>query len=354
MRSDQRVFITGAGGFIGGRVTEVLHCSGLATVRAGVRRWASAARIGRLPIEIQQCDVTDRDQVREALKDSRFVIHCARGTPDVTIEGTRNVLEAALQAGAERVVHLSTIAVYGDVCGKVDETYPCQYTGNPYGDSKIKAEEICWEFQQQGLPICILRPTIVYGPFNRLWTIEFAQRMQDGPWLLPARYCQGICNLVYVDDVVSAIILALKRKEAVGEAFNVNGVETVTWNDYFHTLSTAMGLPELTPASAARSHLSALLMAPVRSSAKFLLREFNDQIMVMYKRYDLVKAVMRRSENVIKKRPTPAEFKLYSKDAFYVTSKASRLLEYKPMFSMNEGVALSVAWLRHHGFVTNG
>ena len=158
---------------------------------------------------------------------------------------------------------------------------------------------------------------------------------------------------MYVDDVVSAIILALKRKEAIGEAFNINGVETVTWNHYFHTLSTAMGLPEFTPASTTRSHVSALLMAPVRSSAKFLLREFQDQIMAVYKRFDAVKVVMRTAENMVKKTPTSSEFKLYSKDAFYVTSKASQLLGYKPMFSMDEGIELSVAWLRHHGFVGN-
>lgn len=352
MRNDQRVLITGAGGFIGGRVAEVLHCSGLATVRAGVRRWSSAARIGRLPIEIQQCDVTDPGQVREALKDVRFVVHCARGTPDVTIEGTRNILEAALQAGVERVVHLSTIAVYGDVSGDVDETYPCQYTGNPYGDSKIEAEKICWKFHEKGLPLCVLRPTIVYGPFCKLWTVDIAERLLQSRRLpLSKEYCQGTCNLVYVDDLVAAILLALRKDEAIGEAFNVNGEERPTWYEYFRKLSEATGIPEPTEQKAASSWLSAWAIKPVRSTAKFALSHFQDQIMALYKRSGLAKSAMRRAERIIRKSPTTAELRLYSKQASFPTDKAARRLAYKPKFSMAEGIQLSVAWLEHHGFI---
>jgi len=354
MKNDDRVLITGAGGFVGGRVAEVLYCSGLARVRAGVRRWASAARIGRLPIEIQQCDVGDPGQVREAMKDVRFVIHCARGTAYVTIGGTRNVLEAALQAGVERVVHLSTIAVYGDVSGNVDETYPCQYTGNQYGDSKIKAEKICWEFHERGLPISILRPTIVYGPFSKLWTVDFAERLlQSGRLPVAREYCQGICNLVYIDDLVAAILLALQKDEAIGEGFNVNGEERPTWYEYFRKLSEATGIPEPTEQKAASSWLSAWAMKPVRSTAKFALNRFQDQIMALYKRSDLAKSAMRHAERVIRKSPTTAELRLYSKQASFPTDKAARLLGYKPQFGMAEGIRLSLAWLRHHGFVGN-
>src|SRR2546426_11636081 len=66
MSSDHRVLITGAAGFIGGRVAEVLHASGCAQVRAGVRQWAGAARIGRLPVEIVRCDLADPRQVDAA------------------------------------------------------------------------------------------------------------------------------------------------------------------------------------------------------------------------------------------------------------------------------------------------
>lgn len=351
LNGDQRVLITGAGGFIGGRVAEALHCLGLATVRAGVRRWASAARVGRLPVHIVQCNVVDPVQIRAAVQDVSAVVHCAFGPRNVTVDGTRNMLEAALAGGVERFVHLSTVDVYGNTSGEIDEGHPHQYTGNQYGDSKIDAEKLCWEFIEKGLPVCILRPTIVYGPFSKSWTIEFAQRLQAGPWLLPEQYCQGICNLLYIDDLVSAILLALQKKEAIGEVFNINGPERIKWSDYFRALNTAMGLPELTPKSTAVSRSGALLMAPVRSSARFLLKHFQEQIMAIYQRHDFLKATLRRVENMIRKTPTNAEFKLYSKGAVYDTAKASKHLGYEPIFTMDEGIRLTVAWLEHHGLL---
>src|SRR3990170_1568647 len=133
MRNDNHVFITGAGGFIGGRLAEVLHCSGWPAVCAGVRRWSSAARVGRLPIDIVRCDVTDAKQVHAALDGVSAVVHCAAGSRDVTVDGTRNMLEAAFAHGVERFVHVSTIDVYGNSLGEVYEDSPYRYTGSQYG-----------------------------------------------------------------------------------------------------------------------------------------------------------------------------------------------------------------------------
>jgi UDP-glucose 4-epimerase len=249
---------------------------------------------------------------------------------------------------------VSTIDVYGDARGEVYEELPYQYTGNQYGDSKIDAEKLCWEFAERGLPVCILRPTIVYGPFSTVWTIDIAERLaQSGRLPLAREYCQGTCNLVYIDDLVAAILLTLRKDEAVGEGFNVNGEERPTWYEYFRKLSAAIGIPEPTEQMAASSWLSAWAMKPVRSSAKFALNRFQDQIMALYKRSGLAKSAMRHVERVIRKSPTTAELRLYSKQASFPTDKAARLLGYKPQFSMAEGIRLSLAWLRHHGFVGN-
>jgi nucleoside-diphosphate-sugar epimerase len=352
--SNSNVLITGAGGFIGGRVAEVLHCSGLATVRAGVRRWTSAARLGRLPIDIVQCDVTDLGQVHAALDGVSAVVHCAVGPRNVTVDGTRNMLEAALASGVKRFVHVSTIDVYGGALGEVYEESPYAYTGNRYGDSKIDAEKMCWAFMEKGLPICILRPTIVYGPFSAVWTIDIAERLlQSGHLPLAREYCQGTCNLLYVDDLVAAILLALRKHEAVGDVFNVNGAERPTWHEYFRVLNEAMGLAVLTDLSTAVSWLGAWVMKPVRSSAKFLLKHFENQIMAVYKSSDLARQAMRHAERFVRKSPTTAELQLYSKHAWYPTDKAAKLLGYKPQFGMAEGIQLSVAWLEHHGFLAD-
>jgi nucleoside-diphosphate-sugar epimerase len=253
-----------------------------------------------------------------------------------------------------RIVHLSTIDVYGGASGEVDEQTPLAYTGKPYGDSKIDAERVCREFLEKGLPVTILRPTLVYGPFSGSWTIEWAERLQARPWLFAEEDCQGTCNLVYVDDLVGAILAALAKPEAVGEAFNVNGAERPTWNEYFHALNDAMGLPPLRSQRVVTSHLSAQVMRPVRTTAKFLLARFEAPIMTLYQRSDLARSLMRGAEGLIRKTPSPAEFSMLGRTVSFSSAKLEARLGWRPRFPLDDGVALSVGWLRHHGYVPDG
>lgn len=346
-----RILVTGAGGFIGGRIVEVLHELNPGSVRAGVRRWSSAARIGRLPVEIVQCDVSSEESVRCAMKGVTAVVHCARGDAATNVEGTRIVLDEAQSAGVQRVVHLSTVAVYGRQQGSVSEASPWAPGADPYGRSKVQTEEICAEYGKRGLAITVLRPTIVYGPYSDLWTVEFAQRLSAGEWFLPERYSQGTCNLVYVDDVVNAVLLSLRNEKAIGQTFIVNGEERPTWNEYFHALNDALGLQPLRPASALRSRMKAGVMMPVRKTAKFILKRFQPLVLRVYQRSNVAKAVMRRAETAIKNSPTGAEFELYSLRVSYEEQKAREMLAYSPAFSMRDGIELSVAWLRDHQYV---
>jgi UDP-glucose 4-epimerase len=263
-----------------------------------------------------------------------------------------NVLVAARQAGVKRLVHLSSVAVYGTQTGELDESTPIVPGGSKYGDSKIETEEVCWKYGREGFPVVVLRPTIVYGPFSDLWTVEFAERMATGRWMLPREYCEGTCNLVYVDDLVAAVVRGLKSETGINEAYNINGPElTITWNQYFDALNDALGLPYLKPQGRTSARLAAAAMQPVRTGAKLLLKRFQEPIMSLYKRNALAKALMKKAESVIRQTPTVSEFDLYSRKLSFPITKADRLLGYKPAFDMTEGVALSAGWLRHHRYV---
>jgi nucleoside-diphosphate-sugar epimerase len=346
-----RILVTGAGGFIGGRIVEVLHEVDGGCVRAGVRRWSSAARVGRLPVEIVQCDVSSAESVRSAMKGIAAVVHCAHGDATTNVQGTRIVLDEAQRAGVQRVVHLSTVSVYGRQEGSLSEASPWAPGSNPYGRSKLQSEEICAEYVQRGLAITVLRPTIVYGPYSNIWTVEFAQRLSTGEWFLPELYTQGTCNLLYVDDMVKAVLLSLEKEQAIGQTFIINGAERPTWNEYFHALNDALGLPPLRPASAMRSRMKAGLMMPVRKTAKFILKRFQPVVLKVYQRSNVAKALMRHAETAIKNSPTGAEFDLYSLRVSYEERKARETLGYRPAFSMRDGVELSVAWLRDHQYL---
>lgn len=355
MRPEPRILVTGAGGFIGGRVVEVLHRLGSAQVRAGVRRWSSAARIGRLPVEIVQCDLADPAQVDAACRDTTAIVHCAVSVDPDAAAQMRHLLDAAERHHVGRFVHLSTMDVYGEAAGDVDEHHPLDSAGghNQYARVKIMLEQLCQEYIARGLPVVILRPTIVYGPFSENWTVELAQRLVSSSWLLPEAAAQGTCNLLYVDDLMAAILLALRSDRAVGEAFNVNGGERITWDDYLNALGVALGRAQLDRHGAFAARAGAWLTLPLRKTAKFLLQRYQTQIMALYQRFGLAKQIMRRAERLLRQMPTPAEFRLYSRRAFYATEKAARLLGYRPTFSMRRGVDLSVAWLKHEGYVTS-
>ena len=349
MSSRRSILVTGAGGFIGGRIVEILMHSERFQVVPGVRRWSSAARIGRYPVDPAMCDLLDRGQIRSALAGVDFVIHCARGDDAYTVESTRNLLEEAQVAGIRRVVHLSTIDVYGVPTGVVTEEHPLVRTGRPYGDSKITAEEVCREFVANGLGIAILRPTIVYGPFSETWVSNFATRFDRGTWSLPREACQGLCNLVYVDDLVRASLLALEADGVEGEAFNVNGPEIVTWQAYFDRLNHALGYPPLPQPSSMRSRVSALAADPFKKLAKATMSRFQEPIMRVYKNSRRARSLMKGMEAVLRKAPSPAEYGFYSRSATFTVTKAAKLLGFVPSVSVEDGIRFSADWALHEG-----
>jgi nucleoside-diphosphate-sugar epimerase len=242
----RKVLVTGATGFIGGRLAERLVLEHGAEVRALVRNLAGAARLARFPVTVLRGDVTDPAALAEAARGCDLVFHCAYGTSGsqkhrawVNTEGTRRVLEAARTAGARRVVYLSTLMVYGQTGdGDLDETAPRRKFGNPYSDSKLEAERIALT---SGVPVSVLQPTAVYGPYGGVWTEAVLKALKTGRQIL-VNGGDGFGNAVYVDDLVSAMLLAAVKEAAVGEAFLISGEEPVTWREMYGRFERMLGI----------------------------------------------------------------------------------------------------------------
>src|SRR5262249_34574617 len=157
--------------------------------------------------------------------------------------------------------------------------------GQEYNAAKIEAEKIVWEYCNKGVPVTVLRPPIVYGPFGKDFTLRIGHRLQSGRWGRFAGIGEGLCNLVYVTDWVAAVLLATEHEAAVGEAFNINGPEAITWNRYFERFNTALGLPPLRTIGRYHIQLQAMIMEAARMGAKSILSSCGEFIKALYKRY---------------------------------------------------------------------
>ena len=235
-----KVFVTGATGFIGGEVAQRLRDRGDDVV-ALVRNPAKATRLEAIGCELVAGDLDDVAAIAAGLKGCDSVIHCAAiyevGIPEsavgqmrrANVDGTANVLSAALEAGVSKAVYVSTIGAYGNTHGKVvDEDYvhPDQGYTSCYEETKVLAHRAAEDIAAKGLPLVIVQPGGVYGPDDHSALGEvitkFAKRQ------LPAMLFPDLgMSLVHRDDVAAGILLALD-KGRVGESYNLGGqIETM-------------------------------------------------------------------------------------------------------------------------------
>ena len=239
----KKILVTGASGFLGARLVEYLTLEHRADVRALVRDLGRSVRLARLPVELAFGDVRNQHAVQSAIKGCSVVLHCASGIDagsnplaSSTFLGTKIVAELALQHKVERFVHVSSCAVYGspgDV--QIDESYPLtpRWKGDIYGSAKISAEHLLRQLSEGGLPAIIIEPTFIYGPYSVEWSVHPLQVLRNADYALPEG---GICNPVYVDDVVRSIILAASATRANGERYLISGPDVVEWTTFYKSL----------------------------------------------------------------------------------------------------------------------
>ena len=348
-----KILVTGASGFLGGRLIECLSQHEGTEAIAGLRSWTRAARPARFGSTIRLCDLEDNDQVAAALKDVTAVIHCAKtDSRESIVGGTKALLEESQRLGINKFVYLSTAEVYGpDADGHVTEKEQLEPTGRLYGDSKLEAEQVCLGFADQGMDIKILRPSIIYGPFSVSWSVDMAKRIHSGRWGTFSDHGEGFANLVYVDDLVQAIWLCLNR-ETKQRVFNINGPETPTWNEYFAAFNNAMELPPLSSIDAGKSSIKTRVVDTVEYFTDKLLERFEDQIMEIYMRGGFLSRVMKRVKGELDSTPSGNELHdLFSRKANFSDALARQHLGYEPRVSLPEGLARTTDWLRLHELI---
>lgn len=188
-------------------------------------------------VSVIQGDIRDLKAITKATKNHEFVAHCAAALPiqrteeaifSVNVDGTRNVLEAAKEHKVKRLVFISTTAVYGVPKHLPErEDSPLDPIGY-YGQSKVLAEELCLQYDAQGLPINIIRPKTFLGP-ERLGVFSlWFEAMYNNQRIFILGNGNNEYQLLAVADVVDAVYRAL-TKPVHGEIFNIGAKRFQTW-----------------------------------------------------------------------------------------------------------------------------
>ena len=243
------ILVTGATGFIGGRVVEMLIRDHGAKVRSLVRNFSRASRLARFPIDVEHGDASDAELMTRASEGCDAIINCAYAFSGGAkqryawaAESANALTQAASKNSIRRIVHVSSIAVYG--CqhkGEADETAAEQPGDDLYAATKLAQDrDLLQQHEQSGLPIVFLRPTIVYGPFSRPWTIGPVSQLKDNRVVLIDGGV-GVCNVVYIDDVANAIIQSATANNVEGEEFIISGPQPVSWGDFYKAYESLLG-----------------------------------------------------------------------------------------------------------------
>ena len=258
----RHVLVTGAGGFIGGRLAAELVSAG-ARVR-GLVRYHSRADRGTLAwldpavageIEVVSGELRDVESARRAVQDVEAVFHLGaliaipysylnpRDFFEVNVLGSLNVAQATLAAGVQRVVHVSTSEVYGTArTVPITEEHPLE-PQSPYAASKVGADKLMDSFHRSfELPVTIVRPFNTYGPFQSARAIVptiISQALSGGPLRLgsldPRR------DLTFVDDTVAGFIAAAGADAAVGRTVQLGTGHDISIGELVETVGELLG-----------------------------------------------------------------------------------------------------------------
>ena len=250
--SRKPVLVLGASGYIGSRVVAALSGS-------AIYRPVAASRRSGLMV-----DATQPDSVRAALADVDSVVNCIAGNNQAMVRATQVLCDAARAGPPRRIVHLSSMAVYGAATGTVREDHAPVAPLSGYGQAKIDCERIVQKYVQDGGDAVILRPTCVFGPGSTQWTTRLARLLQARRIGDLGSAGDGGCNLAFIDDLVAVITAALGARDIAGSVFNVSSPAEMTWNEFLIAFAKALGATPVRRIPQRMLRIETKLLAPVR------------------------------------------------------------------------------------------
>lgn len=356
----RRVAVLGANGFVGNRIVEMLHLSGEAELRPIVRRASAAALPRRFDLDVRVADAADRQGLSLALQGCDVLVVAVAGDPDTIVGTVEPVYRAAQDAGVRRLVYLSSASVHGQApaVGTNEDSVLSDRQPMAYNNAKVRAEQALARLRQAGsVETVVLRPGIVFGPRSH-WVGGWADELLSGQAYV-VDGARGVCNSIYVDNLVHAVRLAAVSERADGRVYLVGDREEPSWGDLYGPVAEALGLsldqlPDR-PASAAvgeaaPTRMQRLRRAPqVKAISRLLPRPIRVGVGAGLNAW--------RAKPSVTAAGRPAELTVSLERALLQTgsvripwTRAEVELGYAPVVSFDEGLRRSIRWLEYAGY----
>jgi nucleoside-diphosphate-sugar epimerase len=318
--------VTGATGLLGSHVAEQLRARG-ERVRALVRPSSDPTFLRQLGVELAPGDLGDPDSLRRAVAGADVVYHCAARVGDwgswadfrcQVIDATRHVVAACRDAGVGRLLHVSSVSVYGHPRRKerITEEEPLGQRLrllDHYCRAKMRAEEIAREL---GPAMTVVRPSWIFGPRDRNTWPRLVNALR-GRWVRILGRGDNLLNIVHAADVADGLIRAARHPEARGQVYHLCSDGEITQRQFLDTLTDALGLPRVDrSASLLKAYLGGLL----------------GDVVARVCRWDRAPYVSRYSVGLI------------ARPVHFSSDRARRQLGWEPQVDAREGLRRAVAW----------
>jgi nucleoside-diphosphate-sugar epimerase len=326
-----RILVTGGTGFTGKALVKRLLDLGHEVVALDYKEGLKTQELRDWGAQVVLGSVTDQEVVRRAVKDVEIVHHVAAAfremnVPDgyyheVNVSGTKNVLEAALAAGARKLVYCSTCGVHGNIDhppgGEDAPIQPADY----YQRTKYEAEPIVRKFCDRGLPTVILRPAAIYGPGDPGRFGMIFRRVARGTFPM---FGSGrtLYHPLYIDSLVDAFVLAMEEGKGVGEAYLIADEEYLEIEDLVRRVAKALNVPVKIP----HYPITPILVAGHLCEA--VCKPFGVTPPIFPRRVDW-----------------------YRQNRAFKIDKARRELGYQPRVDIDEGLRRTAEWYRTEGYL---
>jgi nucleoside-diphosphate-sugar epimerase len=253
--TDRLNLVTGATGLLGSHIAEHLRAGG-ERVRALVRPRSDTTFLQQLGVELVTGDLNEPASLSSAFAGADVVYHCAARVGDwgpwrafqrEVIAATANLLHACRIAGVGRVLHVSSIIVYGhphlrDGSFREDEPLGQNlWVWDYYCRAKVRAEELCRQYPGD---LTIVRPSWIYGPRDRTTLPRVLKALDAGRVAVIGRG-YNLLNIVYAGDVAEGAILAANHSQAKGQAYNLSSEGEITQSEFLDLLADELGRPRI-------------------------------------------------------------------------------------------------------------